>query len=274
MGAREISAYLTYLAVKRNVAASTQNVAFNAILFLYRNVLGIEVKGIDNVVRAKRPKRLPTVFTVSEAKSVIRNMEGIPRIVAALLYGSGLRLREALKLRVKDIEFEIKSITVRCGKGEKDRVTLLPDSLIPALKCQIAFVANLHEEDLSNGFGSAPMPNALERKYPNAAKTLAWQYVFPSTKISKSFAGGRRRRHHASPSTVQRGVKTAIRKAEINKHASCHTFRHSFATHLLEKNYDIRTVQELLGHKDVRTTQIYTHVTKRMNSVQSPLDAE
>jgi len=272
MGAHEISLYLTHLAVKKRVAASTQNVAFNAILFLYRNVLEVNIEEIRNVVRAKRPKRLPTVFSQSEARAVIDNLEGVPRLVAGLLYGSGLRIREALTLRVKDIDFVRKSVIVRSGKGEKDRTTILPESLVPDLKSQISMVSSIHDADLARGFGTAPMPNALERKYPNAGKSLAWQYVFPSSRISRSYEDAVRRRHHASPSTVQRAVKTAIREAKIPKHASCHTFRHSFATHLLENNYDIRTVQELLGHKDVRTTQIYTHVAERLISVKSPLD--
>ncbi len=272
MGAVEIGAYLTHLAVARRVAASTQNVAFNALLFLYKQVLGTELPRIEGVFRAKRPERLPVVFSPAEARAVIESMEGTPRLVAGLLYGCGLRLIEALRLRVKDVDFDSRHITVREGKGAKDRITILPTSLIDDLRNQIVRTKTLHEEDLRRGFGSVWLPFALARKYPNSDKEFGWQYVFPSSKISPTREDGVKRRHHMAESSIQSSVKRAIGSLGINKHASCHTFRHSFATHLLENNYDIRTVQELLGHNDVRTTQIYTHVTRNRLSVKSPLD--
>jgi len=272
MGVEEIRDYLTHLAVDRSVAASTQNVAFNALLFLYKQVLGIDLPKIDDVVRAKRPKRLPVVFSKEEARAVIGNLEGTSRIVAALLYGSGLRLAECLRLRVKDIDFQLNQIAVRDGKGAKDRFTILPDSVANDLKLHINRVRTLHEQDLARGFGRAPLPFALARKYKNADTEFGWQYVFPSSAITPSRDDRLPRRHHASPSTIQKAVKRAIGQAGIDKHAGCHTFRHSFATHLLENNYDIRTVQELLGHDNVRTTQIYTHVTRNRLFVKSPLD--
>lgn len=273
MGANEIRAYLTHLAVERNVAASTQNVAFNALLFLYKQVLSIELPNIEGVFRAQKPKRLPAVFTPSEAKAVIAELDGATRLIASLLYGGGMRLTEVLRLRVKDIDFAAMQVTVRDGKGGKDRLTILPESIIEDLKTQLRKVKFLHEEDLKRGFGQVWLPFALSRKYPNADKEFVWQYVFPSAKISPSRDDGRLRRHHTAESTIQEAVKKAISKLGINKHASCHTFRHSFATHLLENHYDIRTVQELLGHKDVRTTQIYTHVLQKKTFAVSPLDA-
>ncbi|MGH9946215.1 MAG: integron integrase [Pyrinomonadaceae bacterium] len=273
MGVDEIRDYLSYLAVEKNVAASTQNVAFNALLFLYKQVLCIELPPIEGVFRAKRPARLPTVFTPSEAKAVISSMDGTTQLIASLLYGCGLRLTEALRLRVKDVDFEAKQIMVRDGKGANDRVTILPESVAERLKTQITRIRHLHDEDLANGFGSAHLPFALERKYPNADKEFAWQYFFPSAKLSPSREDGKIRRHHTAESTVQEAVKKALRQAGVDKHAGCHTFRHSFATHLLENHYDIRTVQELLGHKDVATTQIYTHVMQNKSFVKSPLDA-
>jgi len=272
MGVEEIRDYLSYLAVEKNVAASTQNVAFNALLFLYKQVLCIELPPIEGVFRAKRPARLPTVFTPLEAKAVLSAMEGTGQLIASLLYGCGLRLTEALRLRVKDIDFEVKQIMVRDGKGAKDRVTILPESVAEPLKNQIKRIRHIHDENLANGFGSAHLPFALERKYPNADKAFAWQYVFPSAKLSPSREDGKVRRHHTAESTVQEAVKMALRRSGVNKHASCHTFRHSFATHLLENHYDIRTVQDLLGHKDVATTQIYTHVMQTKSFVKSPLD--
>lgn len=273
MGANEIGEYLTHLAVKKNVAASTQNVAFNALLFLYKQVLDIKLPNIEGVFRAQKPKRLPAVFTTSEAKAIIAELDGSTRIIVGLLYGSGMRLTEVLRLRVKDIDFERWQITVRDGKGWKDRVTILPESLTEELKTHLRKVKFQHEEDLKRGFGAVWMPFALNRKYPNADKQFVWQYVFPSTKISPTREDGKLRRHHTAESTIQEAVKRAIRKLGIDKHASCHTFRHSFATHLLENHYDIRTVQELLGHKDVRTTQIYTHVIQRGGQgVKSPMD--
>ncbi len=272
MGVEEIRDYLSYLAVEKNVAASTQNVAFNALLFLYKQVLCIELPPIEGVFRAKRPARLPTVFTPLEAKAVLSAMEGTAQLIASLLYGCGLRLTEALRLRVKDIDFEIRQIMVRDGKGAKDRVTILPKSVTEPLKNQIKRIRHLHDEDLASGFGAAHLPFALERKYPNADRAFAWQYVFPSAKLSPSREDGKVRRHHTAESTVQQAVKKGLRRAGVDKHAGCHTFRHSFATHLLENHYDIRTVQDLLGHKDVATTQIYTHVMQNKSFVKSPLD--
>lgn len=273
MGVNEIRAYLTHLAVDKNVAASTQNVAFNALLFLYKQVLGVELPAIEGVLRAKRPARLPTVFTRDEARRVIQNLDGTPRLVASLLYGSGLRLTEALRLRVKDLDFQARVITVRDGKGFKDRTTLFPEDLVDCLRRHLERVGEIHAADLDRGFGCAPLPYALARKYPKAEREFSWQYVFPSTKLSPSHEDGVVRRHHCAESTIQDAVRNALKRAGIQKHAGCHTFRHSFATHLLEDHYDIRTIQELLGHKDVRTTQIYTHVATRKNFVRSPLDS-
>ena len=272
MGVDEIRSYLTHLAVDKNVAASTQNVAFNALLFLYKQVLGAELPAIEGVLRAKRPTRLPAVFTRDEARRVILRLDGVPRLVASLLYGSGLRLTEALRLRVKDVDFQSRMIVVRDGKGFKDRTTLLPEGLVESLRLHLERVQEIHARDLKCGFGTAPLPYALARKYPNAPKEFSWQYIFPSTKLSPSREDGVVRRHHCAESTIQDAVRKAIKAENIQKHAGCHTFRHSFATHLLEDHYDIRTVQELLGHKDVRTTQIYTHVMQNMNFVKSPLD--
>ncbi len=272
MGAEEITAFLTHLAVKEKVSASTQNQAFFALLFLYRDVLKISLSHIEGVVRAKRPEHLPVVFTPREAKAILENLTGVPFLAAGLLYGAGLRLTEALHLRVKDIDFEMNQITVRDGKGAKDRVTLLPASLRESLNQHLERVKFIHSEDLRRGFGEVWLPFALAKKYPNAGKEWKWQYTFPSAKLSPTREDGVVRRHYTSESTIQKSVKDAVKKAEINKHGNCHTFRHSFATHLLENQYDIRTVQELLGHKDVRTTQIYTHVLKNKSFVKSPLD--
>ena len=272
MGVEEIGIYLTHLAVDRDVAASTQNVAFNALIFLYKQVLGAELPPILGVMRAKRPARLPTVFTSKEAKGIIKELEGPTKIIVSLLYGSGLRLTEALKLRVKDIEFETNQIIVRDGKGAKDRTTILPQGLCEDLRQHLRRVKLIHEEDVARGFGSVLLPYALKLKYPNVDKEFGWTYVFPSTKLSPTRDDGVIRRHHTAESTPQQAVKRAIEKLRIYKHGNCHTFRHSFATHLLENHYDIRTVQELLGHKDVRTTQIYTHVLKNKNFIKSPLD--
>lgn len=273
MGTEEIRDYLTYLAVEKKVAASTQNVAFNALLFLYKQVLAIELPPIEGVFRAKKPARLPTVFSPTEARAIISHLEKTPKLVVSLLYGAGLRLTEALGSRVKDVDFDSGLITVRDGKGFKDRTTILPASSIEDLQRQIERVRLLHDEDLKRGFGRAPLPFALARKYANADTELAWQHLFPSAKLSPSRDDNVVRRHHVADSTIQAAVKKAIRRAGVHKHAGCHTFRHSFATHLLENRYDIRTVQELLGHKDVRTTQIYTHVLKNKNFVRSPLDS-
>jgi len=272
MGAPEISEFLTHLAVEGKVSASTQNQAFFALLFLYRNVLGIALPKIEDVLRAKRPERLPVVFTQEEAKAILAHLTGVPFLVASLLYGAGLRLTEALHLRVKDIDFETGQITVRDGKGAKDRMTILPDSLRDPLEMHLIKVKFIHEEDLKRGFGAIWMPYALNQKYPNADREWKWQYIFPSAKLSPTREDGVVRRHYTSDSTIQKAVRDAMKRTGTMKHGNCHTFRHSFATHLLENHYDIRTVQELLGHKDIRTTQIYTHVLKNKNFVRSPLD--
>jgi integron integrase len=273
MGVLEIEVFLSHLAQEANVSASTQNQAFNALLFLYRNVLQIELAAPIHALRAKRAQHLPTVLSKTEVNQVLSGMQGLHQLMARLLYGCGLRLMECLRLRVKDIDFEQSQIIVREGKGEKDRPTMLPASLVEPLKAQIAFVQKQHTRDLANGHGSVELPFALVRKYPNADKELAWQYVFPSDRLSTDPRSGITRRHHLDPSGLQRVVKAAAKLSKINKPISPHTFRHCFATHLLEAGYDIRTVQELLGHKDVKTTMIYTHVLNRgPKAVRSPLD--
>jgi len=273
MGSAEIEAFLTHLAVKENVAASTQNQALSALLFLYREVLRQDLDGPIDSIRAKRPKRLPTVLTKDEVRRVIGELSGTHRLMAQLLYGSGLRLMECVRLRVKDIDFAQHLIVVRDGKGQEDRVTMLPDSLIAPLQEHLLRVKRLHEEDLARGHGSVYLPFALERKYPNADREWIWQYVFPANRLSVDPRSGIVRRHHLDESNLQKAVREAARLAGINKSVSPHTFRHSFATHLLENGYDIRTVQELLGHKDVKTTMIYTHVLNRgPMAVRSPLD--
>jgi integron integrase len=246
---------------------------WRVIIFLYRQVLDKEFPKIENVSRAKRPEHLPVVFTVDEVKKVLSQLTGVPFLVVSLLYGSGLRLSEALRLRVKDIDFEMSQIVVRDSKGEKDRVTMLPDSIKADLNDHLAKVKLLHQQDCKHGFGEVWLPYALSRKYPNAVKEWKWQYVFPSMVISPTREDGKPRRHHTSESTIQKDVGSAMKKSDINKHGNCHTFRHSFATHLLQNNYDIHTVQELLGHKDVSTTMVYTHVLKKGGQgVKSPLD--
>jgi integron integrase len=273
MGADEIRQYLSHLANDGNVAASTQNVALSALLFLYREVLLIDLPLIDGVERAKRPRRIPVVLTQEEVKCVLAQISGTHHLMASLLYGAGLRLMECVRLRIKDIDFDYQQIIVRDGKGEKDRRTILPQPLIEPLRHHLARVRLQHDEDVRMGYGSVYLPYALERKYPNAATEWIWQYAFPASKISVDPRSGIRRRHHASEDRLQRAVKEAIRRARINKRASCHTLRHSFATHLLEDGYDIRTIQELLGHADVSTTMIYTHVLNRGGrAVRSPLE--
>ncbi|MFO1428904.1 MAG: integron integrase [Candidatus Competibacteraceae bacterium] len=273
MGKPEIEAFLTHLAVQENVAASTQNQAMNAILFLYRYVLKQDLDWLEDVTRAKRPARLPVVLTVSDVQAVLARLEGQYWVMASLLYGSGLRLMECLRLRVQDLELTRRELIVRDGKGAKDRITLLPDKLIQPLQTQLERVKALHQQDLQQGFGAVYLPDALERKYPNANREWAWQYVFPADKRSIDPRSGVERRHHLGETALQQAVRNAVRQAGIDKPASCHTLRHSFATHLLANGYDIRTVQELLGHKDVRTTMIYTHVLNRGGKgVRSPLD--
>lgn len=273
MGAEEITAFLTHLAVKEKISASTQNQAFFALLFLYRDVLQIKLQNIEGVVRAKRSEHLPVVFTPAEAKAILANLAGVPFLAASLLYGSGLRLTEALRLRVKDIDFGMNQITVRDGKGAKDRTTILPEALHQPLQHHLTRTKFIHEEDLRRGFGEVWMPYALAKKYPNAGKEWKWQYVFPSARLSPTREDEVMRRHYTSESTIQKAVRDSMKNSGISKHGNCHTFRHSFATHLLENQYDIRTVQELLGHKDIRTIQIYTHVLQNKSFVKSPLDA-
>jgi|SRR5687767_6773035 len=266
--------FLTHLAVNEHVAASTQNQAFNALLFLYKQVLRMQLPDIEGVIRARPSRNLPVVFTKAEANAVLAAMTGPTRVITALLYGSGLRIMEGVRLRVKDLDFARSEIAIRDGKGEQDRVTMLPRAIIPALKAQIKHVRELHDRDLIQGHGEVYLPYALERKYPNASRALTWQYLFPADKLSIDPRSGKVRRHHINEQNVQRAVKNALRIAGVRKNGSCHSFRHSFATHLLEDGYDIRTVQELLGHKDVRTTMIYTHVLNRGGrGVRSPLDA-
>jgi len=273
MGSDEINKFLSHLASEKHVAASTQNQALNSILFLYRNVLDMKIEIGDKFVRAKRTKHIPVVFTKEEAKNVLSNLQGNYWLVANLLYGSGLRLLECLRLRVKDIDFNYNQIVVRDGKGEKDRITILPDSIKEYLKNHFREIKLVHEKDIKKGFGEVVLPYSLQKKYPNAGKEFIWQWIFPASTRYFDKEKKTERRHHLHESAVQREVKKAIKQSNILKKASCHTFRHSFATHLLENGYDIRTVQELLGHKDIRTTMIYTHVLNRNKlGVKSPLD--
>ena len=274
MGAPEISQYLTWLAVERQVSASTQNQAFNAIVFLYRKVLDIQLEHIDNVIRAKKSRRIPVVFSRHEVAAILENARQPYRLMIALMYGSGLRMMEVLRLRLKDIDFDRLVILVRQGKGNRDRVTILPENLVPDIQHAMERVHKLHELDVIEGYGEVQMPYALARKYPNQANSLHWQFLFAASKRAVDPVSSKEKRHHIFETTLQRAVKHAMLEAGIQKHASCHTFRHSFATHLLEDGYDIRTVQDLMGHKDVKTTQIYTHVLKRGgNAVRSPLQA-
>jgi integron integrase len=273
MDTPEIEAFLTHLAVDQHVAPSTQNQAFSALLFLYRHVLNKELQAPIDAARAKKPTRLPTVLTRAEAWRVIDAMSGTHRLMATLLYGTGLRLMECVRLRVKDLDFAQHQIIVRSGKGNRDRLTVLPDSLCQPLQKQLQKVKMIHNHDLARGHGDVYLPFALARKYPNANREWLWQYLFPSQKLSVDPRTGLIRRHHIHESGLQKAVKQAARLAKINKRVSSHTFRHSFATHLLEDGYDIRTIQELLGHKSVETTMIYTHVLNRGGlAVRSPAD--
>jgi integron integrase len=273
MAEAEVTQFLSHLATDRNVAASTQNQALSALLFLYRDVLKQPLDWLDQVERAKKPSRLPVVLTRQEVHSVLLHLEGTRWLIASLLYGAGLRLMECLRLRVKDIDFGYNQIIVRDGKGAKDRITVLPASLKEPLQKHLIKVKVLHEQDLREGFGRVYLPHALEKKYRNANIELGWQYLFPASRRSEDPRSQIVRRHHLSEAAVQKAVYGAMRKAGISKPASCHTLRHSFATHLLEDGYDIRTVQELLGHKDVSTTMIYTHVLNRGGKgILSPLD--
>ena len=273
MGRREIEAFLSHLAVVRKVSSSTQNQAFNALLFLYNHVLNKSLDDGINAIRAKRSTRLPEVMTHEEALKLIERLAGTHRLMAQLLYGSGLRLMECVRLRVKDVDFNRNHIVVRDGKGSKDRVTVLPETLRASLREHLKWVQRLHQDDLAKGYGSVYLPDALGRKYPNASREWGWQYVFPSKGLSTDPRSGEVRRHHIHENNLQKAVKSAAQMARIGRRVSCHTFRHSFATGLLEAGYDIRTVQELLGHKNVNTTMIYTHVVNRgAKAVRSPLD--
>jgi len=274
MGGPEVEAFLTHLAVEGKVAASTQNLALSALLFLYQDVLAIELPWLKDVTRAKRPQRLPTVLTRSEAAALLKALRpGMPGLIVRLLYGTGMRLMEGVRLRVKDVELDPRQIVVRDGKGAKDRVTVLPEGLVEPLRAQLAIRRAVYDVDLARGAASVWLPDALERKYPGAASQWAWQYVFAADAFTPDPRTGEIRRHHIDEQHVQRAVKRAAQTVRITKPVSPHTLRHSFATHLLESGYDIRTVQELLGHSDVATTMIYTHVLNRGGrGVVSPLD--
>ncbi len=270
----EIKNYLGHLAIKRRVSSSTQNQAFNALIFLFRDVLGQVITGLSGTVRAKRGKKLPVVLSVEEVRALFSNLTGSPLLIAHLLYGAGLRLMELARLRVQDIDFDAGLLIVRSGKGDKDRSTILPEAIREPLRLHLGKVKALHERDLAAGFGEVHMPDALDRKYPNAGREWIWQFVFPSAKLSIDPRSGKVRRHHASEKAIQTAIAFAVRKAGIAKHATVHTLRHSFATHLLMSGVNIREVQELLGHKSIETTMIYTHVMREMQNVpMSPLDA-
>jgi integron integrase len=273
MGQQEIAQFLSALAVKEHVSASTQNQALCALLFLYREVLALDIGWLDDVVRAKRPRRLPVVLTRQEVKGLLGAIQGVNWIMASLLYGAGLRLLECLRLRVKDIDFGTNQIMVREGKGNKDRVTMLPAIVRAPLVLHLDGIRTLHEQDLERGVGRVYLPDALRRKYPTARREWGWQWVFPASRISVDPRSRERRRHHVDESVLQRAIKEAARRVGLVKPVSCHTLRHAFATHLLEDGYDIRTIQELLGHRDVSTTMIYTHVLNRGGKgVYSPID--
>jgi len=274
MAEPEINAFLTHMAVKEKVSASTQNQALSALLFLYRHVLGRPIGDLGEVVRARRPTRLPVVLTRAEVKAVLGHLAGDKWLMASLMYGAGLRLMECLRLRVHDVDLPAGQIVVRDGKGFKDRVTMVPEAAKPLLREHLAKVKTIHKRDLAAGYGRVQMPYALDRKYPNAPREWGWQFRFPQEKRWVNPQTGEQGRHHVDPAILQRVVKAAAAKMGIAKHATCHTLRHSFATHLLEDGYDIRTIQELLGHKDVKTTMIYTHVLNRGGKgVRSPVDA-
>ncbi len=274
MGEKEISIFLNHLAIDEKVTASTQNQALCAIVFLYKHVLKKDLEDFRELVWAKKPKHVPVVFTREEVKAILSNLDKTNWMMAMLLYGAGIRLGECLQLRVKDLDFDYNQITIRDAKGDKDRIVPFPQKLKEPLKIHLEKVKKIHEKDLKQGYGSVYLPDALERKYPQASREWGWQFVFPAHFISEDPRSGVRRRHHLYPTVLQKAVKTAIRKAGIVKHAGCHNLRHSFATHLLEDGYDIRTVQELLGHNDVKTTMIYTHVLNKSGlGVKSPADS-
>ncbi|KAA3617853.1 MAG: integron integrase [Calditrichaeota bacterium] len=273
MGAKEIEQFLNYLAVSRNLAASSQNQALNAINFLYKEVLKIDFDQLENISWAKKPKKLPVILSKNEVKKLLQHLNSQPWLMASLLYGTGMRNMECLRLRVKDIDFDQNQINIHCGKGAKDRRAILPESLKKHLQLQLNTVKALHEQDLINGNGEVFLPNALASKSPVSATEYGWKYLFPALRLSVDPRSGKKRRHHLNESVLRKYIYLARKKAGINKPVSAHTLRHSFATHLLENGYDIRTVQELLGHKDVKTTMIYTHVLNRPGlAVKSPLD--
>lgn len=275
MGAAEVRAFLEHLALEGQVASSTQNQALNALGFLYREVLELELPDLGEIERASKPRKLPVVLTRGEVGRLLGELRGRNRLMASVLYGSGLRLMECVRLRVKDLDFEMRQLVVRDGKGRKDRVTMLPDALVDPLRVQLERVQAFHRQDVARGRASVWLPTALARKFPNAPSELAWQWVFPAARLSRDPRTGAEHRHHVNATALQRAVKRAVRASGIPKPASCHTLRHSFATHLLEDGYDIRTVQELLGHRNVQTTMIYTHVLNRRGlAVRSPLDRE
>ena len=272
MGANEVKQFLNHLALEKNVAASTQNQALNALVFMYRHVLEQPFENMQGLVYAKQKINIPVVLSKNEIRQILSHLTGIQWLLVSLLYGSGLRVMECLRLRVKDFDYTYKTITIRDGKGNKDRVVTFPEPIIKPLKNHLRIVNDQHKRDLESGYGQVYLPDALSRKYPNMNKEWAWQYAFPSLKMSKDPRTQIIRRYHYNESTIQKAVKAVINKCQIHKKVGCHTFRHAFATHLLERGCDIRTVQEQLGHKDIRTTQIYTHVLKRgANSVKSPL---
>ncbi|WP_246138145.1 integron integrase [Fodinibius salinus] len=270
----EVVTYLNYLANERTVAASTQNQALCALLFLYKHVLNEPLKELDSLERAKKPKKLPVVLTPKEVQKLLDHIDGVKKLIVELLYGAGLRISECLRLRYMDLDFDYNQIQIRSGKGKKDRITIMPQVCKKRLKEQRQKVTILHKKDCKKGFGRTLLPKALAQKFKGADRELKWQYLFPSPRRAKDPRSGLVHRHHISNTTIQRAVKKAVRLAKIEKHATCHTLRHSFATHLLENGYDIRTVQELLGHKNVKTTMMYTHVIKNKGSVvQSPIDS-
>ncbi len=275
MGALEAQKFLSHLAVQKRVSASTQNQALSALLFLYKNVLGTELGWVTDAVRARRPEFLPTVLSRAEVARVLSFLDGTNRLIARLMYGTGMRLLEALTLRTGEIDFEYRQITVRSGKGFKDRVTVLPDAVSADLRAHLDRVRALHEQDLADGYGHAPLPFALARKYTGAPTDFRWQFVFPSRSRKRTPEDGVWRRWHAAPTNLQQAIKVAAKRARLDRRVTTHTLRHCFATHLLENGYDIRTVQELLGHSDVKTTMIYTHVMRKgAKGVMSPLDRE
>ncbi len=272
MGKREIEAFLNYLVTRRRLSASSQSQALNAIVFMYKQVLESDPGWLDNLARAKRKQHLPTVLSVAEVRSVLEHMRGTPRLMAELMYGAGLRVNECCQLRIKDVDFDLRTITVRSGKGGKDRATLLPEKLCAPLQQQILRVMAQHKHDCLRGAGYTPLPGALYRKYPRAAQAVGWQYVFPSATIRLWPVSGQQVRWHCSPSTPQRAFRRALSEAGIVKHASVHTLRHCFATHLLQRGADLRTIQTLLGHKNIKTTMIYTHIIKAEQTTRSPFD--